>query len=152
MKEYNTLKGTLEGVSDKESQNIMDTLAKANHDLKEQNKKTQVEIKKIYEDAVTKINRMKKYIRELIGWELSISQEIIELKSVVIRTNDKDPTIVIRVNEEEGGYEILETDFSREIFEKNQNLSLLVTRSYPVLFSYINVLLRPDLSDLYYVP
>lgn len=150
MKEHNALKESIQGLSDKDSQNYVNNLIQTNKDLSDQYKKMQAEAQRIYEDALAKINRIKKYTREVLGWEISISQEIIELKSVVGQADGKDSTIVIRINEE-GSYDILETEFSQELFDKNPNLSLLIKKSYPLLFSYINVMMRPDLSDLYYV-
>ena len=109
------------------------------------------EVDAVREEALTKIAQLKRYIKDLLGWEISVKDEIIELKNVNHSVTHPDTAVVLRLNEQTASYEILDTKFSQELFQKHKNLDALVSRSLPVLFSYVNVILRPELADLYYI-
>lgn len=145
--ECDTLKAAVGGLQEKDEK-FLERIAQSNSDLKEQNKKLAADAKRIYEDALEKIGAFKKFARDLLGWEISITQEIVELRNTQPWTAGKESTVVVRTNEEGTTQEIIETEFLKEMFNKNQSLVQIAQRSYPVLFSYLNMLLRPDVSGL----
>jgi len=156
MKDYKDLREAVKAYQKKDEANagsyeetFLNSLLKENNQLKESVKKAEEESKRYYEHAVEKVQQFKNITKKLLGWDLRIKDEVIEMRSTL--STDENQVLVLR---EEGpeSYVILDIeDFAKNLFTNYPHLSELKDLSFPLFFAYVSVLMKPDLKELFFI-
>jgi len=152
MNDYNELKAALRDFQQSQdtstnNADFITSLIKANNDLKESIKALEDKNQKYYEHAVHKITELKRVCKDALGWDIKIKQGYVEMKSIFAKAENE----IIVLKDNEHSFEILDSDHSKNLFMNNPNLHDIMKVSIPLLFGYINILLKPDIKDLYFV-
>jgi len=153
MNDYKDMKNAIEEHTEinrdnKDNGRFIENLIKSNQELKNQKKKLEEENKTYYDHAVQKISELKRICKEVLGWEVRVKQGFVEMKNVYsVSEND----LIILKTIEDQAFEILENDYTRDLFSLQSNLGEIMKVSYPLLFSYICMLMKPEIKELYFV-
>ena len=156
MKDYKDLREAIkeyqrrdQGNAESYEETFLNSLIREKNQLKENLKKAEDDSKKLYEHATEKVQQFKNIIKKLLGWDLRIKDEVIEMRSTL--SVDESQVLVLR---EEGpdNYVILDIeDFAKSLFTNYPHLSELKDISFPLFFAYVSVLMKPDLKELFFI-
>ena len=153
MKDYKDLRQVIKGYQEKDTENaekyeesFLNSLIREINKLKETNKKLEEDCNKYYEHALEKVHQFKELAKNLLGWDVKIKNEIIEMRNALSQKEDE----VLVLKEAEGGnYVLLDIEeFGKKLLTNYPHLVELKDLSFPLFFAYISMLMKPELKQL----